>query len=253
MMNYYIASFLYIIFWLGIGLLVYWFFKQFQSKKDSNLLAGGLILVYIVSALWCASVWFSFNDQYLGGWGMGAINNNMHEQMEEFIQNNDKTVITGLVLITIVVLATIMFAFNKQVQQQETIPQYQVSDTEKPQVVIEESTYDFGSIKLSDIKKTIFTIKNSGSAPLYLSDILTSCGCTSAVIEINGQVSPAFSMHDNPKWIGTVEPNSEAIVKVTYDAKVHPVEGEVERYIQIATNDPANAQIQLSITANVSK
>lgn len=42
----------------------------------------------------------------------------------------------------------------------------------------EESTHDFGEIKQGDVVKHTFKFTNSGEAPLLISDIKTTCGCT---------------------------------------------------------------------------
>jgi len=101
-MNYFIAVFVYIVFWVGLAMLGIWFYRQFQTKKDSGLLAGGLILLYLVGALWCASIWFSFSNQMFGGWGMGMTNMknwgsanqetiDLHNQMHELMVNEIET------------------------------------------------------------------------------------------------------------------------------------------------------------------
>jgi len=166
---------------------------------------------------------------------------------------DNKSVVVGILIFTLLILGAIVFAYGKQTSKTESIPQYQFSDAEKPAVMAEPASFDFGSIALKDIKKTTFTLENTGAQPLILSDVVTSCGCTSANIIINGETSPTFSMHDNPQWSGTIESNQTALVEVTYDAKVHPVDGLVERFVQIATNDPAQPQVQLSVKANVAK
>ncbi len=42
----------------------------------------------------------------------------------------------------------------------------------------EESTHDFGEIEQGDVVKHTFQFTNSGDAPLLISDIKTTCGCT---------------------------------------------------------------------------
>ena len=59
-------------------------------------------------------------------------------------------------------------------------------DYNKPVVETHKSTYDFGQIKRSDgIVSTVFEIENHGRELLTLSDISTSCGCTTAELASN--------------------------------------------------------------------
>ncbi len=47
-----------------------------------------------------------------------------------------------------------------------------------PQITFTESSHDFGDIKQGDKVEHTFTFKNSGTEPLILSNVLTTCGCT---------------------------------------------------------------------------
>ncbi|TYZ06534.1 DUF1573 domain-containing protein [Hymenobacter lutimineralis] len=47
-----------------------------------------------------------------------------------------------------------------------------------PQIQFAEMKYDFGVIKPGDVVDHTFTFKNIGTAPLVISNIQASCGCT---------------------------------------------------------------------------
>lgn len=47
-----------------------------------------------------------------------------------------------------------------------------------PAITFTESKYDFGKIKSGDVVKHVFKFKNTGTAPLVISNIGVSCGCT---------------------------------------------------------------------------
>ncbi|GAA4384352.1 DUF1573 domain-containing protein [Hymenobacter koreensis] len=47
-----------------------------------------------------------------------------------------------------------------------------------PQITFTEMKYDFGKIKQGDVAEHVFKFKNTGTAPLIISNIGTSCGCT---------------------------------------------------------------------------
>lgn len=101
-----------------------------------------------------------------------------------------------------------------------------------------------------------FTISNTGNAPLEISDVRTSCMCTFGEITIGGKKSPEFNMvmHNSPaarKWKGMIEPGESATVRIIYKPHIMPVQGSVERLLVFTTNDPSNAEVQLSIHAIV--
>ena len=75
-----------------------------------------------------------------------------------------------------------------------------------PQIVSDTLTYDFGTIAEESAAAThVFTIRNSGQAPLQITRVTTSCGCT------------------QPEWTQTaVQPQQSGVVKITYDPNGRP-------------------------------
>ncbi|MEX2513910.1 MAG: DUF1573 domain-containing protein [Cyclobacteriaceae bacterium] len=66
----------------------------------------------------------------------------------------------------------------------------------------EEMEHDFGTIKEGQVIEHQFTFKNTGQAPLVISNIQASCGCTS------------------PDWTkAPVKPGEEGFVKVVFNSK----------------------------------
>lgn len=47
-----------------------------------------------------------------------------------------------------------------------------------PEITFAEASHDFGDIQQGDKVEHTFTFKNSGTEPLILSNVLTTCGCT---------------------------------------------------------------------------
>jgi hypothetical protein len=47
-----------------------------------------------------------------------------------------------------------------------------------PQITFMESTHDFGDIEQGTKVSHVFEFENSGTEPLILSNVLTTCGCT---------------------------------------------------------------------------
>jgi len=89
---------------------------------------------------------------------------------------------------------------------------------EKAKIVFEEQSHDFGTFKESDgSQTTIFKFKNEGDAPLVLSNVRASCGCTT------------------PKWTREpVAPGASGEISVSYNPKNRP--GSFNKSITVTSN-----------------
>lgn len=124
------------------------------------------------------------------------------------------------------------------------------------QVKVSEKQYDWGTIKYDGGNATkTFSIKNTGTDILQLSNIKTSCTCTKAEIEINGKSSPSFSMHSVSGWIGEVKSGEEARLTVIFDPTFHGPSGvgPVNRIVSVETNDASVPKLEFTLTGNVVK
>lgn len=147
-------------------------------------------------------------------------------------------------------LLIVYVAFNEN-KSRVKISVYQTNAISKPKATVTQVFADFGSMKVTDEKTAEFTIENTGNQPLQLFKVSSSCGCTIGTISINGQKSPAFSMHSKSSWTGTLDPNEKATVAVTYKPSIMPVKGEVTRAVYVSTNDPDNKELTFTVKANV--
>ena len=100
------------------------------------------------------------------------------------------------------------------------------------QISAEELTYNFGTIAEADgYASHVFTIKNDGDAPLVITKITASCGCT------------------QPEWSkAPIAPGKTSEVKVTYDPKGRP--GPFYKTVSIASNGK-KGNFNLAIKGNV--
>ncbi|OGY24348.1 MAG: hypothetical protein A2172_00595 [Candidatus Woykebacteria bacterium RBG_13_40_15] len=159
-------------------------------------------------------------------------------------------VILGIIgFFVLLLLGSLIFLFSSA-KENKTVT-YSKSDAERPKLQIEKTNIDLGRIKVADKKISVIKLKNVGSKPLQITNVFTSCDCTSAQLVINGQESPVFSMHENPTWVGELQPNAEATLKAIYEPYKMPVHGAVERTIYFKTNDPDKTDVQIQMKANV--
>jgi hypothetical protein len=78
----------------------------------------------------------------------------------------------------VLLLALSLMAAGYTAQAQAVKPANAVDKVAGPAIVFEESKYDFGSIPQGGIVEHVFKFKNTGTAPLIISNIGVSCGCT---------------------------------------------------------------------------
>lgn len=118
------------------------------------------------------------------------------------------------------------------------------------------ASFDWGTIDYGGGDAVAeFSINNPGSGTLSLSEVSTSCMCTTAQVIINENKSPYFGMHQKSSWIGQVPPGGEAKLKVIFDPAFHGPSGvgPVTRQIVIKTNDPQNPKLEFNLKGTVVK
>lgn len=104
------------------------------------------------------------------------------------------------------------------------------------QIEFDKQSYDFGQIpKEGGVVETTFTVFNRGGESLTISDITTSCGCTSAEIASEN-----------------IQPNGSTKLTVRFDPDFHDEpQGKLERTITLFTNDPNNKEANVEIYAEI--
>jgi len=102
----------------------------------------------------------------------------------------------------------------------------------QPQLVIQQTSYDFGDIKQGETVSHDFVLSNSGGDLLKISNVKASCGCTAAAPEKN-ELAPGESTNL------TVRFNSAGRM------------GKQNKTVRVFSNDPQNPEMVLTITSNI--
>ncbi|MBR9699342.1 DUF1573 domain-containing protein [Candidatus Woesearchaeota archaeon] len=124
-----------------------------------------------------------------------------------------------------------------------------------PIIEITPAVYNFGSVsQLGGVVSTELDVRNTGTGDLVLTNMGTSCMCTSASIVSNGEEGPAFGMAShgtNPKnWKHVIPPGESSKLKISYDPNAHPeLRGAVTRSVSITSNDPRsrNKEVRINV------
>jgi hypothetical protein len=104
-----------------------------------------------------------------------------------------------------------------------------------PVIAVETTQYDIGVIPNEGLSYGTFVVANRGKAPLKISDIRTSCACTT------GKVKRSDSM---------IPPGQSAEVEVTVDPR--RIAGfHSHKTLTIFSNDPATPQVAVDVIAKV--
>ncbi|OGG03836.1 hypothetical protein A2W14_04815 [Candidatus Gottesmanbacteria bacterium RBG_16_37_8] len=159
-------------------------------------------------------------------------------------------IIGGLTVLALILIG--FFSVQEQKQKKvANVATYVATDQEKPKAVTTGFFSDLGKMKVNEEKGAKFTIENSGSKPLQVFNITSSCGCTVGKVTIGGKTSPEFSMDSKSNWTGEIQPGQNAAVEVIYRPFVMPVKGEVTRDVYVSTNDPENKLLTFTVKADV--
>lgn len=96
---------------------------------------------------------------------------------------------------------------------------------DKAVISAENATHDFGQIKEADGKVShAFTIKNEGTAPLVVTRVIASCGCT----------TPEFTKEP-------IAPGATGTIKVTFNPERRP--GTFAKTISVYSNGKSGSFI----------
>jgi hypothetical protein len=110
--------------------------------------------------------------------------------------------------------ATAKKAVKKEIAKKEAA----APAVEGPSFAWTETTKDFGKIEQGKPQTHAFTFKNNGNAPLVLSNVQASCGCTT------------------PEWTKEpIAPGASGVIKATYNAAAA---GAFSKTITVTSNTP---------------
>lgn len=164
---------------------------------------------------------------------------------------NDKKIIIGLVLLTVLLLVGGVVLLSGTGSTSASITSSQNAKAETSQ-----TNFDWGRINMKggNVSKT-FTIKNTGTDILKLTNIKTSCHCTKAQVKTGSSSSPLFGMNSISSWIGEVPPGQQAQLEVVFDPAYHGPQGvgPISRLVSVETNDASSSRIEFSLTGTVYK
>lgn len=109
-------------------------------------------------------------------------------------------------------------------------------DQPQPDVVVEPPNSDLGSVGAKDVVNVDYIVVNQGDQDLVIDNVVTSCGCTTAVLSHS-----------------IIPPGHRADLAVRFDAGYHEIKPgeEVVRAVWLLTNDPDTPVAEARLTATI--
>ena len=161
-----------------------------------------------------------------------------------------KTIIISLIIFFALVIG-LVFLFASSQKPEPTTATFSTQDSDRPRAETAQTFFDVGEIKVSDVKQQDYSLKNSGTKPLQILTVNSSCGCTAGQIIYKGETSKEYRMHSPSGFVTEIAPGETATVRLTYRPASMPVYGLVERAVYVTTNDPTSQKLVFSIKAKV--
>lgn len=121
----------------------------------------------------------------------------------------------------------------------------------------QETSFNFGTISMAAGKvRHIFPVKNTGTEPLAITKIVTSCMCTKASLKYGERTFGPFGMPGHgavPSIRQEIMPGETAEIEAEFDPAAHGPAGtgRIRRGITIDTNSQTKPKLELSFDAVV--
>ncbi|HLS94453.1 MAG TPA: DUF1573 domain-containing protein [Sphingobacterium sp.] len=116
---------------------------------------------------------------------------------------------------------------NRTSEESDSLSVQEQENTGIGKIEFVESAFDFGQVKEGEIVEHVFSFKNTGTAPLILSQVSASCGCT----------TPSYTQTP-------VLPGREGEIKVSFDSNGQI--GKQQKIVTVVSNaENGVATIQL--------
>lgn len=150
-------------------------------------------------------------------------------------------------------LDTIVDTALKEVVEKKIITE---AGENRPQIFIKPLSYNLGKISKSKGKlKLKVKLQNKGKEVLKITDLKTTCVCTTVKLKIKKYTSPVFSIEGaKPGWEASIKPGGKGTLIIVTDlSHTHVHLGPMVRTVEIKSNDPLRSLIKVEFEAEIVK
>ena len=127
---------------------------------------------------------------------------------------------------------------------------------DRPQIFIEPLSYNLGKVSKSKGKLELrVKVQNKGKDVLKITDLKTSCVCTTVQLKKKKYMSPVFSTEGAESgWEISIAPEEKGELSIITDlAHEHVHLGTMVRTVEIKSNDPVRSLIKVEFEAEIVK
>lgn len=160
----------------------------------------------------------------------------------------NKNIIIG-VIASIIILGGIVWLANPTQQEKN---QANMAASSSGILTAQEMSFDFGTISMAKGKVTHpFTVKNTGTEPVSIGRMYTSCMCTNALLKMGGNTYGPYGMEGHgfiPTINKNLNPGEEAIVEAIFDPAAHGPAGvgNIQRAVILENNTGKPFELQFT-------
>ncbi|WNH09670.1 DUF1573 domain-containing protein [Thalassobellus suaedae] len=159
-----------------------------------------------------------------------------------------KKVIFGLSALCIIAFVSCKENAAKKIEESNVIAaaERDANSTKFPVIEFDKTEHDFGEIEAKAPQETTFTYKNTGDAPLVVTNIKSSCGCTVPQDWSRDPLAPGESASFTVKFNGSGSNKVSKTITVTANTEKG---SEIVKITAFVKPDP-NAQPKAAAAAN---
>jgi hypothetical protein len=127
----------------------------------------------------------------------------------------------------------------------------------RPELSVDPMEASLDQVSMADgLVSTRFAVSNTGQTELTITNLGTSCMCTSVALETADGLGPTFGAHpdENPVgWSTTLAPGEVASLPVTFDPNAHGPDGvgPFRRIVTLSSNDPLQPNFEVKLSGEV--
>ena len=124
------------------------------------------------------------------------------------------------------------------------------SSSNFPVLTFDKKEHDFGEIEAKTQVETVFTYKNTGKAPLVITDIKSTCGCTVPKDWSKEPLAPGASGEFTVKFNGSGKNKVTKTVTVTANTEAGKETVKITAFVKPDPNAPAAAAKATTVANN---
>ncbi|WP_435139150.1 DUF1573 domain-containing protein [Formosa sp. A9] len=155
-----------------------------------------------------------------------------------------KKIILGLSTLCLIAFTSCKDDASKKISEQNVAEaaERDANASKFPVIAFEETEHDFGEIESKTQVETVFKYKNTGEAPLVITNIATSCGCTVPKDWSKEPLAPGETGQFTVKFNGSGANNVTKTITVTSNTESGKDLVKIKAFVKPDPNAPSKIQ-----------